>query len=381
MDNAAVEQKALSFINATNRGIPISSAGLEAALTEYESYFKDVSKRTNKMMVHYSGWGIDSQLTSAFRRYLTNHPELITENIYLKYVDYDNSFCAALSPELLKKVYLVAPIGAIVTQNLTFEMLDEVLNKNRQLLKEDALTRNRVTDVLANYYNECGAKFLRSFDFFNESNFGILNYNNWVIVNRIKKIICEKSDGMDYLLENYKKMGLSFTSLSLFDLPIEFIKKRPSRVSWTQISRNHSMTKEFGECFEDRIKFEDVGSFNSNAVVRAQRTSDVLSDAALQNITMDFIEQYYRRIPLSASFASILINALHGKCDFEDEVNKRLGDFFSLYKYNLAAYLRLDVFSYEFLQKNYKNFTCHQLKQEMEAALERRRNIDAKRSA
>lgn len=74
---------------------------------------------------------------------------------------------------------------------------------------------------------------------------------------------------LDYIFSCYDRIrnpsGRVLSNVSCIqNLPIRFIKQRPSRLNWQNISTYHDIDSEFIRCFAGRICWECIGSTNRN---------------------------------------------------------------------------------------------------------------------
>lgn len=341
---------------ALKSGIPFTMSGLEKIYNDYRDCF-------DKSVVYFANVNDSTRyLVCAFRDYLFKHPDLVPAPVYLGLTRSDLWFNPQISAETIKQVYLDASPEKMAGQSeITDDMLEEIIDRNGHIIASNDMIKRRFTSNLRAYHQN----FLEGLYLQNEKYWSVLDFDSLDILR-----LCTKRLGTPFIVKHFKEMNISFTSLSRIpDLPLDFIQQRPSRFSWCGLSEYHDMTIPFINAFETKIDFSKIGNINTSALYSCRNDINKISGYVSQNVDMDVIEQYGPRLDVLSLFSTLLVNALNGKCDFEQEVEKRSRDFFRLDKNCLKMFVNTNAFSKEFLTAHYKDFTSHKMKGVIQKAI------------
>lgn len=191
---------------------------------------------------------------------------------------------------------------------------------------------------------------------------------------------------VDYILRCYDRTNSSSRILKqvscVQNLPIRFIKQRPSRLNWQTLSTYHDIDSEFIRCFANRICWENIGSTNRrifyDLCVRKKPLEEVQpfvkydSRYIRQHISDWFIDEYFSEDPNSplanykgridvynAIFIEKLLQEMYEKdttVNFEFFCEKHIDLFFALPTSCIKQLLKAYDFSEAFILGHMESF-------------------------
>lgn len=182
----------------------------------------------------------------------------------------------------------------------------------------------------------------------------------------------------DYVVEHYKEIESGNIRLLSYisSLPSGFIAKRPSRFSWSVLSRHHVITDDFLCRFRERIDFESVGVGNvsviNQIVYDAMRYGKDVDDAIRDAKALLFYRQHidddaiwdasilaskgcYSKI-FSEMFLREKFDESEPNGSFEKFCEDYVDCFFDMETHFIKGFLLLYPFSAKFINDNMSSF-------------------------